>query len=180
VPWRLEEALHEQGAGAERGLGAPLGRGEGGGQAGLVLDPHHADAAAARGRFDHHRIADPARDLPGGLDRVHGPVTARHHRDARPRHEPARADLVAHLLDDPPRGPDEDQPGRLAGLGEAPVLGEEAVAGMDGPGVRAAGRAEDPRHVEIALARGRGPDEDGLVGVGDVRPARVGLGVDRD
>jgi len=119
---------------------------------------------AARRRLDHHRIADPVCDLPGGLGRLQGPVAARHHRHARARHEPARPDLVAHLLDHAPRGPDEDQPGRLAGLGEAPVLGEEAVTGMDGLGIRATGRLEDTVDVEIALARRRGPDEDGFVG----------------
>ena len=156
VARRLEEALHEQGARAEGGLGASLGGREGGGQARLVLDPHHADAAAARRRLDHHRIADPARDLPGGLDRVHGPVAARHHRHARARHEPARADLVAHLLDHPPRRPDEDQPGRLAGLGEAPVLGEEAVAGMDGLGVACDGpRRGCARRRDSSRARAR-------------------------
>ena len=176
----LDVALQEEPARAERGLGPSLGRGERGGQPRLVRDLHHADAAAPRGRLQHDRIAGAGGHLARRLDRLHRPVAAGHHRHPGRRHEPARADLVPHLLDHPPGRPHEDQARGLAGLGEAPVLGEEPVAGMDRLGLRPPGRVEDPLDVEVALAGGRGPDGDRLVGVGDVRPRRVGFRVHRD
>ena len=39
--------------------------------------------------------------------------------------------------------PDENQAGRLDGVGEIGVLGEETVAGMDGVDARRGGREED-------------------------------------
>src|SRR2546426_119351 len=83
---------------------------------------------------------------------------------------PARPHLVAHLLDHLPGGPDEGEPGVRAGLGEAPVLGEEAVAGMDGLDSDAPGDIEDALDVEIALARRGGADGHGLIGLGDEWP----------
>src|SRR5206468_8167883 len=100
--------------------------------------------------------------------------------DAGGRHEPARAHLVAHLLDHLPGGPDEDEPGVRAGLGEAPVLREEAVAGMDGLDSDAPGDIEDALDVEIALARRGGADGHGLTGLGDEWPRPVSLGVHGD
>src|SRR5206468_1796770 len=79
-------------------------------------------------------------------------------------HEPARRDLVAHLLDHLPGGPDEDDPGALAGLREAPVLRKKAVAGMDGLDAGAPGGIEDALDVEVALARRGGADGHGLIG----------------
>ena len=43
-----------------------------------------------------------------------------------------------------------------------------------------AGGLEHALDVEIALAGGRGADQDGLVGLARMRPVRVGLGVDGD
>ena len=49
-----------------------------------------------------------------------------------------RLDLAAHAADRVGRRADEDEPGVGAGLREVGVLGEEAVAGMDGVGAGAA------------------------------------------
>ena len=51
---------------------------------------------------------------------------------------------------------------------------------MDGLGARAAGRVEDPRHVEIALARGAGPMATASSASATCGQSRVGLGVHRD
>ena len=136
--------------------------------------------AAARRGLQHDRVADLARGLPGQVERGDGAFAAGHDRHARPEHLASRADLVAHLLDHAPGGPDEDDARLLARLGEAPVLGEEAVAGMDRPGACAASGLEHALDVEIALAGGRGADQDGFVGLARVRPVGVGLGVDGD
>ena len=104
----------------------------------------------------------------------------RHDRHARPFHERARRDLVAHGRDRLRRGTDEGEPGVVHGGGEARVLGEEAVAGMDGVGAARGGRGKQLLDHEIALASRRRPDRDGLVGEPHVRRIRVGLGVDGD
>ena len=79
------------------------------------------------------------------------------------------------------RRADERQPGVArrprAKLG---VLGEEAVAGMDGVGAARARGVEQRLDVQIALARRRRADRDRLVGEPHVRRVGVGLGVDRD
>src|SRR5262249_44785025 len=143
-----------------------------------VGDFDHADAASARRRLEHERIADAGGDAARLLEGVDRPVAAGNHRYARLLHVGARADLVAHLLDDLPRGANEDAAGLLAGLGEAPVFREETVAGMDGLGARALGGVEDALDIEIALTGGSGADGYCLVSVPHVRPARVRLGVD--
>ncbi len=89
-----------------------------------------ADAAAARGALDHHRIADPlslvARRL-GGRDQA----AAR-----RERHACLLGDLAGLMLQ--AEGPhvlgsraNESDTGLGAGLGKVRVLRQEAVAGMD-------------------------------------------------
>ena len=44
-----------------------------------------------------------------------------------------------------PLGPDEDHPGLVDGFGEARILGQEAVARMDGIGARLPRRLDDSR-----------------------------------
>jgi hypothetical protein len=152
-----EIALHEEGSRAEGGLGSPLGGYPRGRQRGGVRDPHHSDAASARRRLEHHGIADAARQRRRGLERVQCPLAPRHDRNARGLHPAARLHLVAHLLDDPPGRPDEDEPRLLAGLGEAPVLGQKAIAGMDALGAGLARGGENAIDAEIAVARRAGP-----------------------
>ena len=177
VPRRLEIALDEEGRRPECGLRPALGGGEGGGQPGRIRDAHHADAAAASGRLEHDGIADPLGDLRRALDGLQRPVTAGDHRDPRGGHEPARLDLVAHLLDHLPRRPDEREARGLTRLGEAPVLRQESVAGVDGRDARGARGVQDALRAEVAVARRCCADEDRLVGLRHVRPGGIGLGV---
>ena len=59
--------------------------------------------------------------------------------------------------DHPRRRADEGQLALAAQLGEQRVLGEEAVAGVDGLGLGLLGGLQDRRHVEVALARSSAP-----------------------
>jgi hypothetical protein len=59
-------------------------------------------------------------------------------------------------------------------LGEAGVLGQEAVAGMDRVGAGDLAGRDDRRDVEIAVARRRRADADALVG--EPHMHRVGVG----
>ena len=77
-------------------------------------------------------------------------------------------------------GPIQMRPGVHDGAREGGVLGEEAVAGMDGVGPRAPRRLDEALDAEIRLARRRGSDADGVVGGAHVRRLAVGVGVDRD
>ncbi len=54
-------------------------------------------------------------------------------------------------------GADEHEAALLHALGEIGVLGQEAVAGVDGHRVGDFGSADDGGHVEIARAEGGGP-----------------------
>src|SRR6185295_19591712 len=92
----LDELLDEDAVVAEARLGLVAARCEA--FLGLLVVPRDPQplAAAARRRLDHHRIADPARDLDreiGALDRV---VVARDRADAGLGGELLRLDLVAH------------------------------------------------------------------------------------
>ena len=59
--------------------------------------------------------------------------------------------LVAHQANHFRRWADEDEAAALYPFGKVRVLGQEAIAGMDGHGIGDFGGADDRRHVEIAL-----------------------------
>ena len=63
---------------------------------------------------------------------------------------------------------------RLHHLGEAGILREEAVAGMDRLGAGVHGRGDDCRDVQVAPRGGRRPDADRIVREPDVQ--RLGVG----
>ncbi len=121
-------------------------------------------------------------DLVGGGDEFlvggRGGLAAGHHRDAGGPDGLLGVDLVTHQLDRTGRWSDEDEARVGAGAGEAGVLGEEAVAGVDGLGAGAAGGGEDLVGPQVGLGRravtavGRAePDRD--VGLADVRSIGV-------
>jgi hypothetical protein len=121
---------------AEGRLGLGAGGGDGVEQRGLGVHHAHAAPAAAAGRLDDHRVADGARDL-DDLLRVLGQraVRTRHAGHAGGLHRILGRDLVAHQADGLGRGPMKTKPRLLDALGEIGVLGQEAVAGVDGLGV---------------------------------------------
>jgi hypothetical protein len=69
---------------------------------------------------------------------------------------------------------------RRARLGELGVLGEEAVAGMDGVGAGDLGGGDDARNLEVRIARGGRADADVVIGKADVQGLAVGLGIHGD
>ena len=76
-----------------------------------------------------------------------------------------------------PLGPTEDEACRLDRVGEAGVLGEEAVAGMDRVGAGRGGRVENGGDVEIGFGGLRRPDIDGLVSHLHSQRIRIGRAV---
>ncbi len=142
--------------------------------------PGHLEppSSATVGRLDGHRVAvfvGQAAGLALGLERLEG--------SGHPGHTglfsgPSRTDLVSHdgnrvrgrahphesLIDDP--------------LGEVGVLGEEAVAGMDGGGAGLPSHFQQAIDVEVGLGRRRRPDVPRLVGQLDVQRLTVDFRVD--
>ncbi len=158
-----------------------LGQGDGVEQGGLGMHDAHAAPAAAAGCLDDDRIADLARHLHGAfLVVVDRAVRARHAGHAGLLHGGDGGDLVAHQADGLGARADEDEARALDPLGEIGVLGQETVAGMDGDRVGHLGRADDGRHVQIALERGGRADADRFVGQQNVLEVAVGLGVHGD
>ncbi len=139
----------------------------------------HALAAAAARRFHEHRIAQGAGAAAGLRDVARAHLGAGHQWHAGAIGGGARGDLVAHGGDGLGRRPDPGEPGVHDGAREAGVLGEEAVAGMDGVGPRVPCRLDEGIHAEIRLPGRRGSDADGVVGGEDVRRLAVRVGVDR-
>ena len=146
-----------------------------------VLRDAHALAAAARRRLDDDGKADLLREA----------------RAPRPRPRPgpgvpgmigtptAVIALRAAALSPMTRicsavGPMNAMLVAVHDLGELRVLGEKAVAGMDGVGAGDLGGGDEARDLEVGVARRRGADADVVVGEADVQRLAVGLGVDGD
>ena len=180
VPGLRDVALEEHRIVAEGRRRLALRPREGGIEVPGPLHRPHAAPAAARGGLEQHRPTDGFRFAPQPFGRLVRSVVARYERHPGPGHEPLRLALRPHRPDRSRRGADEDDPARRARLREVRVLGEEAVAGMDGVGPAAFRRVEDRPDVQIALAgRGR-PDAVGLVRHRDVQGVLVGVRADRD
>ena len=77
-------------------------------------------------------------------------------------------------------GPMKMMPACAQARGQFRPLGEEAVAGMNGVGLRRGRGVEKCGDREIALRRRRRSDPDGLIGDLHVQRIGVGVGVDRD
>ena len=178
---RLDDrALEDQAAVAEGLGGFRSSRAQRGGQFVGRRDEPHAAAAAAGRRLHPDREADPAgfRQQAGLVLRV--AVVSRHDRHAGGGHAPARAGLVTHRLDRGGGRSDEQQAGRFHGGGEARVLGQESVAGVNGLGARASRGVDHLVDVEVRLGGRAAADRDVVVAGGDVRRIAVGIGADRD
>ena len=144
----------------------------------LLLNDPHPDAAAARGRLEQDRVAETrGRGLRRRLVLQAG--RARHDRHPCRLHAPAGLDLVAHGPHARSARPDEDQARRLAGLGEAGVLGQEAVPRVDRVRSRAPGHVDQLIDVQVCLARRTAAQLLALLREVDVGRAAIRLGEDR-
>ena len=137
------------------------------GELGAVAGHLHAAAAAARAGLDQDGIADRAG---GGFGRCEIADAAR----ARDGRDPELADglfcrhLVPHQPDVLGRRTDKGEPVVRDRGGEVGVFGQKAEPGMDRVGAGDRRRGEDRRHVQIAVARRRWADADGLVSQPDM------------
>ena len=151
----LDEALAVDAVVAERGFRfAPSGL-DRALELGRVADDPHPAPASSGSRLDHEREPDLVR-LARGQGRNSGFGC-----------DPLRLELVAAVAQRLRRGPDEEEPGRLDGLREVGVLGQEAVPGMDRIGSRLLRRPDVLLGVQVAL------DLDRLVCVARVEGAEI-------
>ena len=154
-----------------------LAGGERGGEIRGFVDDAHALAAAAGRGLDQHRIADLVRLLLQQGRILSVAVIAGHQRHAGLAHDVFGRALAAHGADRGGRRSDEHHARFRAGLGEVRVLGEEAVAGVDGLGAGLPGRFEDLVAAQVAVPGRGGTDAIRLVGEVDVARAGVGFGI---
>ncbi len=173
-----EVALAEHGRIAERRLGFAAGGFGLRRQLGQVVDHPHAAATATRRGLDQHR------QLLGG-DGVG--IEFFEHRNTRGGHHLLRLDLGAHRGHRSDRRADPGQAGIEHRGSEFGVLGEEAVAGMDGVRPGGTGGRDQLRGVEVARRSRRVGDigtraleSDRSVGLAHMRRRGVGIGVHGD
>ena len=178
VPRVLDKMLDIHGIVPERHLRFLLGRLKTGLEFLRRLGHPHSLAAAAKGCFDDHRIADLLCDLRSCLHIIDGFFAARDHRDARRHHGISRLLLVSKPGDHLGFRPDKGNVALLAQLRKFTVLREKSKSRMDGVRAGDNGSADDPVHAQITLAGGRRPDTDRLVRQLGVKRLPVRLRVD--
>ena len=105
---------------------------------------------------------------------------ARHDTDLGGRGEFLRLDLVAHRLDRPHIGADENDIGFGKRIGESGAFREKAVARMHRFGAGFLTGGDDLVDQEIGLGGGRRAEMDRLVGHFDMQRVGVGVGIDGD
>ena len=175
---RVDDALLEEHFRAAEGLG---GLGDDAGEVLLQLlaavAAADAAAAAAGGGLEHHRVAD-ALGLGQRLGEV-GDVAlgARGAGHVGGDHAAPRLGLVAHAADHFRRRADELDPALGADFRQLGVLGEEAVARVQGVAAGFHRQVHQGARVEVAGQR-VGADAVRLVGALHVQGVAVGVGVD--
>ena len=118
---------------------------------------------------------------PGGFGNVGDrAVRAGHDRDAEALGRRLGLDLVAHDADMLGCRADEGDVVAFQDLGKAGVLGQEAVAGMDGVSPGYLARGHQARDVEVAFRRRRRADADAFIRQAHVHGVRVGRGMHGD
>ena len=161
-----QQFLDVERAVAERRGGLGTATLERGGQCAGVCDGADAPAAAARDGLDHERAVTLEERL--RRPEVGVGVGPRQDRYARVCRRPPRRGLVAEQGQGLGLGADEDDTGRGALGGEAGVLAQEAVTGVQRVATGAARDLDQPRAVEIG-ARARGFERHGIVGGADMQ-----------
>ena len=140
----------------------------------LPIDAPHALAATARDRLDQHGITRLIGFLAQEIGLLARAMITGHDRHARLLHERFRGILEAHGADRRCRRPDEDDAGVGAAFREFRILGKEAVAWMNGGGVRRLRDLDDLVGAKIALGGSRWPDGIGLIGEADMGSSGIG------
>ena len=143
-------------------------------------DPHSAPTAAVS-RLEHDRIAQLRGQLVGLIETGDGMRRARQNRHPGPQSDVAGGRLVAQLIEQFGPRADEADAGFIAGAPESRILGEEAIAGMNGVDLMSDGDGDDA--VDIQIGADRLPflaDAIGFVGFEAMQGEAVFVGIDGD
>lgn len=164
------------------GLGEDLAVAEGGGRLGggrlhlllegveVAYDAHAASAAARGGLEEKGQVGG------GGSSRVDGVEE----RDPGGAHQLLGPGLGGHRLDGFGRRADPGESGGGDVAGEACVLGQESVAGVDGVRACGEGGLDDQVAAQVGVGGGGAGQAHGRVGLPYVQGVGVGVGVDGD
>ena len=170
MPGRGQIWLHEDGAVAERGGRFSRGLVEFALKVfGTLDDPHTSSAATSRRLHQEGEILGRGRVGIDLEDRYAGGL-----------HELLGLDLRAHNGDRFGVRADPRQADGCDVASELSVLGQEAVAGVDGVGTGRLRRCDDEVAAQISIGRGVTGKMHRPVSLADERCVRVGVGVDRD
>ena len=180
MPRALQILLDQDMLVAETGGGLALAGGQRIEEVCASVDGAHALAAATGGRLDQHRITDAIGLLPQKLRILVVAVIAGSQGHTGFLHQLLGFGLGAHGAQRIHRRADENDAVLRAGLGEVLVLGEEAVARMDGLGAGRQGRSDDLVHHQIGFPGWRRADAHRLVGQSHMASAGIGLGIHGD
>jgi hypothetical protein len=145
-----------------------------------LLHLAHAFTAAAGARLDQH--GEPYFSGPIRQERrlLYVAVVAGNDGNAGLLHQRLGCILQSHRANGRRRRTDEGHAGRFDRFGKIGVFRQEAVARVNGVGVDASRRGNNPFDREIAFGcRGR-PDADRLVGQRHMQGIDIGVGVDSD
>ena len=144
-----------------------------------IVGPAHASSAAAGCRLEDHRITGLLRNAHGLLHTGHRLFTAGNDRYAAPACHFLGVELIAHLIENLTGRPDEDDARFLTGPGEVGILGQEAIAGVDGIHILALCQCDDLLNAQIGAERAAVlADEIGFVRLGAEERELVLLGID--
>mmetsp|Transcript_29948 Transcript_29948/g.96097 ORF Transcript_29948/g.96097 Transcript_29948/m.96097 type:complete len:333 (+) Transcript_29948:899-1897(+) len=157
------EALHVARPVAEGSQGLPVGLLVQRNEVLGLLAQAHATAAAASSGLDHDRVADRIRDLLGLGLVLDEAVRAGHRGHARLVHGVTSSGLVAHDADGIGRGADELDPVIPADVNELRILGQEAIARVDGISTARDASSNHVGNVEVRLAGSSLAHADSLV-----------------
>ena len=174
----LHLALEEETTVAKGRFGFGAGGAQCVGQRGRIRHDADTAAAAASGRLDHQRIADPFGARRGRIADL--AVAPGRDRDAERLGQPLGFDLVAEPAHRRRRRAEEDDPGRRQALDELGVFGDEAPAGPHRVRSAAPQRLEHALVVEVGrhLVRRRA-QRHGAVGMAHEGRVALRRGIER-
>ena len=148
--FRARDVFFEEDGGiAEGAAGFALGFVEEMGEIGGFVDDAHTATAPAKRSFDDEGEANLLRGLEGLVAVGDGLFGAGKRRHVNALGEGTGGGFVAHHFEQLGARPDEDESGFFTGAGEIRVLGEEAVAGVDGVHAVLFGGGDDAVDVEV-------------------------------
>src|SRR5205814_9291252 len=152
---------------------------ESGFEAWLIMRSAHPAAAAAAGRFNHHRVTKLLCGFHRLLLCLNDSIATGRYRHADFARSRTSSVFVAHRLHRTRERADALDVAAFADLHEMRVLSEKSIAGMNRVNVADLGRAHDAIDSQIALKARRRTDTDRFISKLDVQLIDVCFGIDR-